>query len=204
MRVRDIPIPDGATDVSYMKRRGDIRFQVTSDFNTAGDFYAKKLAEQKWTKSGRDNLQRDFWVQKFAKDKLSLEVRVDSRGEGSEVRLTPKGLMWDEDDQPTPKDLPLPKDATQLKYDDFFESIEFKSPSNVKTIAEFLTKELGERKWTKAATEYDLATFVRMNCRPSTIGVRTLFRSCAMPLARFPMLSIRCDRKNCASSSCRY
>jgi hypothetical protein len=32
----------------------------------------------------------------------------------------------------------------------------------VKAIAEFLTKELGERKWTKDATEFDLATFVRM------------------------------------------
>src|SRR6266481_4131012 len=73
MRVRDIPLPEGATDVSYMKRRGDIRFQVTSDFKTAGNFYAKKLAEQKWTKSGKDNLQRDFWVQKFSKDKVSLE-----------------------------------------------------------------------------------------------------------------------------------
>ena len=113
MRVRDIPIPDGATDISYMKRRGDVRFQVPSDFKTAGNFYAKKLAEEKWTKSGRDNLQRNFWVQQFAKDKLSLEVRVDSRGEGSEVRLTPKGLMWDEDDQPTPKDLPLPKDPAR-------------------------------------------------------------------------------------------
>src|SRR6476661_5107371 len=87
MRVRDLPIPDGATDVSYMKRRGDIRFQVPSDFKTAGNFYAKKLAEQKWAKSGKDNLQRNFWVQKFAKDKWSLEVRVDSRGEGSEIRL---------------------------------------------------------------------------------------------------------------------
>ena len=48
----------------------------------------------------------------MSKDKSSLEVRVDSRGGGSEVRLTPKGLMWEEDDQPTPKDLPLPKDAT--------------------------------------------------------------------------------------------
>src|SRR5262245_3451595 len=97
MRVKDIPIPEGATDVSYMKRRGDIRFHVTSDFKTAGTFYTNKLAEQKWTKSGKDNLQRNFWVQKFAKDKMSLEVRVDSRGEGSEVRLTPKGIAWEED-----------------------------------------------------------------------------------------------------------
>ena len=161
LRVKDIPIPEGATDVSVMKRRGDIRFQVKSDFKTAGDFYAKKLVEQKWAKSGKDNLQRNFWVQTFAKDKVSLEVRVDSRGTGSEVRLTPKGLMWEEDDQPTPKDLPLPKDATEIEYDDFFESIEFKTAADVKATAEFLTKELGDKKWTKGATEFDLTTFVR-------------------------------------------
>ncbi|MBM3204130.1 hypothetical protein FJZ55_09540, partial [Candidatus Woesearchaeota archaeon] len=162
MRVRDIPIPDEATDVSTMKRRGDIRFRVKSDFKTAGNFYTKKLTEQKWTKSKKDNLQRNFWVQKFEKDRLSLEVRVDSRDGGSEVRLTPQGLMWEEDDQPTPKDLPLPKDATEIEYDDFFESIEFKSPTGVKLLAESLTKELDERKWIKKETEYDLENFVRM------------------------------------------
>ncbi|MBX3421130.1 MAG: hypothetical protein KF752_06195 [Pirellulaceae bacterium] len=113
-RVRDLPIPDGATDVSYMKRRGDVRFQVPTDFKTTGNYYGKTLAEQKWTKTGKDNLQSNFWVQKFAKNTLSLEVRVDSRGGGSEVRLTPSGLMWDEGDQPTPKDLPLPKETTEV------------------------------------------------------------------------------------------
>ena len=73
------------------------------------DFYAKKLAERQWTKAAKDNLQRNFWVQTFSKGEISLEVRVDGRGEGSEVRLTPKGMMWEEDDQPTPKDLPLPE-----------------------------------------------------------------------------------------------
>lgn len=162
MRVRDLPIAEGAKDITYVKRRGDVRFQVPSDFKTVGDFYAKKLAEQKWAKSGKDNLQRNFWVQTFSQDKVSLEVRVDSREGGCEVRLTPKGMMWEEDDQPTPKDLPLPAGATAIEYDDFFESIEFKSPSNVKTVVEFLSKELAERKWSKADTEFDLATFVRM------------------------------------------
>ena len=162
MRVRDVPVPEGATDITYVKRRGDVRFQVTSDFKTVGNYYAKKLTEQRWTKSARDNLQRNFWVQTFSKDKMSLEVRVDSREGGSEVRLTPKGMMWEEDDQPTPKDLPLPAEATEIEYDDFFQSIEFKSPSDVKSVVEFLSRELEKRKWTRAATEYDLATFVRM------------------------------------------
>ena len=133
LRVRDIPVPEGATDVSYMKRRGDVRFQVASDFKTAGNFYAKKLAEQKWTKSGKDNLQRNFWVQKFAKGKLSLEVRVDSRGDGQRGSAHAEGTDVGRRRSTHPKDLPLPKDATDIEYDDFFESIEFKSPSNVKT-----------------------------------------------------------------------
>ena len=162
MRVRDLPIPEGATDITYVKRRGDVRFQVESDFKTAGEFYARKLAEQRWTKSAKDNLQRNFWVQTFSKGNVSLEVRVDSEDEGSEVRLTPKGMMWEEDDQPSPKDLPLTADATEIEFDDFLESIEFKSPSDVKTVVEFLTGELEKRQWTKAATEFDLATFVRM------------------------------------------
>jgi hypothetical protein len=162
LRVKDLPVPEGASDVSYMKRRGDVRFTVESDFKTTGNFYAKKLTELKWAKSGRDNMQSNFSVQKYAKGKMALEVRVDSRGTGSEVRLTPKGLMWEEDDQPSPKDLPLPKDATDVEYDGFFESIKLKSPANVKALSETLSQELAERKWTKAGTEFDLETFVRM------------------------------------------
>jgi hypothetical protein len=162
LRVKDLPIPEEATEITYLKRRGDVRFQMASDFKTVGSFYLKKLTESKWTKSGRDNLQRNFQVQTFTKGNVSLEVRVDSRGTGSEVRLTPTGMMWEEDDQPTPKDLPLPADAAEIEYDDFFESIEFTCASDVKTVAEFLSQELEKREWTKAATEFDLATFVRM------------------------------------------
>ena len=162
LRVRDLPVPEGASDITYVKRRGDVRFLVTTDFKTTGSFYAKKLAELGWKKSAKDNSQRNFLVQTFSKDQVSLEVRVDSEEGGSEVRLTPTGMVWEEDDQPTPRDLPLPADATEIEYDDFFESIEFKSPSDVKSVVDFLSKELEQRKWTKAATEFDLETFVRM------------------------------------------
>jgi hypothetical protein len=64
--------------------------------------------------------------------------------------------------------LPLPTDAKEIQYDDFFESIEFKSPSNVKTIADFLTQELGKRNWTKEATEFDLENFVRLKFTQGT------------------------------------
>jgi hypothetical protein len=161
-RVKNLPVPEGASEISFMKRRGDVRFMMDSDFKSVGKLYAQKLGELKWIKAGKDNLQQDFWVQKFALGKMLLEVRTDGRGTGCEVRLTPQGLMWEEDDQPTPKDLPLPKDAVEIEYDDFFESIEMKSPSDVKTLAETLAQELVARKWTKEATEYDLETFVRM------------------------------------------
>src|SRR5262245_16162443 len=46
LRVKNLPIPEGATDISFMKRRGDIRFKVTSDVRETGDWYAKQLAAQ--------------------------------------------------------------------------------------------------------------------------------------------------------------
>ncbi len=109
LRLKGLPIPEGATGISSVKQRGDVRFNVTSDFKTIGNFYAKQLGEQRWTKSGKDNLQQDFWVQTFAKDKMSLQVRVAKREDGSEVRLTPTGLLWDDDAQPSPKNVPIPK-----------------------------------------------------------------------------------------------
>ena len=122
LRLKGLPIPEGATDISSMKQRGDVRFNVTSDFKTIGNFYAKQLGEQRWTKSGKDNLQQDFWVQTFAKDKMSLQVRVAKREGGSEVRLTPTGLLWEEDDQPSPtnfpKNFPIPKVGKAASADD--------------------------------------------------------------------------------------
>lgn len=61
------------------------------------------------------------------------------------------------------RDLPIPEGATEVEYDDFFESIEFKSQSSVTELAEFLTQQLTDKNWTKEATEYDLETFVRMS-----------------------------------------
>src|SRR4029078_5026335 len=77
MRVRDLPIPEGGNDITYVKNRGDVRFQMKRNFKIVGSDYAKKLTEQRWTKSGKDNLQSNFWVQHFSKDNLALEVRVD-------------------------------------------------------------------------------------------------------------------------------
>jgi len=153
LHVKDLPIPEGATDISFMKRRGDIRFKVTSDVRETGNWYAKQLGSQRWTKSGKDNLQKSFWVQKFARDKMLLEVRVDSREGGSEVRLTPKGMLWDEDLAPHAKDLPIPNDATDVTYDDFFEKVEFKSPSGAGAIAGFLSEGLERQSWAMSGTD---------------------------------------------------
>ena len=37
VRVKDLPIPEGATEITYLKRRGDVRFQIASDFRTGGN-----------------------------------------------------------------------------------------------------------------------------------------------------------------------
>ena len=162
MLVHDLPIAEGATEVTYVKRRGDVRFKVAADFKTVGQYYARTLTAQQWKKSGRDNLQRSFWVQKFTKGTAKLEVRVANRDGGSDVRLTPKGMAWEEDNQPTPQDVPIPEDATDVEYKDVVEWIRFNSPSDLKSVVSFLSTELEKRRWVKEATVFDLANFVRL------------------------------------------
>lgn len=152
-RVQEIPIPKDASDVSYMRKRGDIRFKVSLDMKTAGNFYATTLKEQQWTKSGKDNLQKNFWVQSFAKNHCKLEVRVDQRDGSCEIRLTPTGFAWDEDLAPRPKDLPIPEDAKEIKYDDFFERIEFQSATPLDRLADFYVSKLDPKTWVKSGED---------------------------------------------------
>jgi len=152
-RVQDIPLPKDASDVTYVRKRGDIRFKVTADMKTAGEFYAAKLKELQWAKSGKDNLQKNFTVQTYAKGTTKLEVRVDQRGDGCEIRLTPTGFVWDEDLAPKPKDLPISDDAKEIKYDDFFERIEFQSATAIDKLAEFYATKLETKTWTKSGDD---------------------------------------------------
>lgn len=161
-RVQEIPLPKDATDVTYVRRRGDIRFNVTSDMKAAGNFYATVLNEQKWTKPKKDNLQKNFWVQSFVLKDLTLEVRVDQRESGCEVRLTPKGFAWDEDLAPRPKDLPIPKEVKELKYDDFFERIEFQSAMTLDQLADFYVDKLDTKIWSKSGTDVITSSAVQL------------------------------------------
>jgi len=160
--VREIPLPTDAADVSYVRRREDIRFNVPGDMKAAGNFYAAALAQQQWTKSKKDNLQRNFWVQSFAKPGLSLEVRVDQRASGCEIRLTPQGFAWDEDLAPRPQNLPIPEDAKDLKYDDFFERIEFQSATTPEQLAEYYAEKLDSKTWSKSGADTVSANTVQL------------------------------------------
>ena len=153
-RVQEIPLPKDAADVTYVRRRGDIRFKVATDMKTSGSFYATTLKEQQWTKAAKDNLQKNFWVQSFSKNELKLEVRVDMRDGGCEIRLTPTGFAWDEDAAPRPKDLPIPEDAKELKFDDFFERIEFQSATPVDQLADFYVHKLDAKTWSISGKDF--------------------------------------------------
>src|SRR5262249_27836569 len=118
--------------------------------------------KQQWTKSKKDNLQKNFWVQSFAKKDLALEVRVDQQGSGCEIRLTPKGFAWDEDLAPRPKDLPIPEDAKEIKYDDFFEWIEFQSATPLDRLAEFYVGKLDAKIWSKSGNDVVTADRVQL------------------------------------------
>jgi hypothetical protein len=102
MRVRDLPVPEGAAEITfYEAARGMFRFQVRSDFKTTGGFYSARLAGAKMDQiRQRQPTAQLLGTEVFRRVNVSLEVRVDSRPGGSEVRLTPNGMMWEEDDQP--------------------------------------------------------------------------------------------------------
>jgi hypothetical protein len=161
-RVQEIPLPKEARDTTYVRSRGDIRFKITSNMKAAGNFYATTLNEQQWTKLKKDNLQKNFWIQSFAKKELSLEVRVDQREGDCEIRLTPKGFIWDEDLAPRPKDLPIPEDVKELKYDDFFERIEFQSATPLDRLADFYVSKLDTKTWSRTGTDLVTAGTVQL------------------------------------------
>lgn len=147
MLVRDIKLPKDATDATYSKSRGDVRFKVSMDMKAAGEFFKNELTKDQWTKPKKDNLQKSFWVQTFSKQGKTLEVRTDNRDGGCEVRLTPTGLLWDEDLAPLVKDIPVPSDASEVKYDDFFESIEFQHTLSTKELSDFYAQKLDSKVW---------------------------------------------------------
>jgi len=160
--VREIPLPADASDVTYVRSRGDIRGKVATDLKTTGDFYATTLAAQGWTKAKKDNSQRNFRVQTFAKPGLSLEVRVDQRAAGCEIRLTPQGFAWDEDLAPRPEDLPIAEDAKDVEYEDFFQRIEYRSSLSPERLASFYAEKLDPKTWTKSTDDTVAADDVRL------------------------------------------
>ncbi len=149
-RVQEIPLPKDATDVSYSRSRGDIRMKFPADMKAAGEFYRTELTQQKWTKSKKDNLQKNFWVQTFGNGNRTLEVRADNRGAGCEIRLTPTGYLWDEDAAPHPEDIPIPEDASNVEYDDFFEKIEYQHADTPEKLVEFYDSKLIPPTWSKS------------------------------------------------------
>ena len=153
MLVKEIKLPKDAKDVTYSKQRGDIRFQMTVDMKAAGESIKAELTAAQWTKPQKDNLQKNFWVQKFAKQGKTLEVRTENRDGGCDVRFTPGGMLWDEDFAPLVKDIPIPKDAMDIKYDDFFEAIEFRHTLAIKELTEFFSTKLDSKVWSVSGAD---------------------------------------------------
>ncbi len=151
-RVQEIPLPKDAKEISYLKSRGDIRMKLAGDMKKAGEFYRSELTQKQWTKSAKDNLQKTFWVQTFKKQNLELVVRTSNNSdEECDIRLTPKGFLWDEDFAPRPEDIPIPDNTQQLKYDDFFTSIEFQHADSPKQLIDFYASKLDSKTWTNSS-----------------------------------------------------
>ena len=151
--VQEIPFPQEAKEISYSKSRGDIRMTFPKDMKAAGEFYRNELTKNQWTKSGKDNVQARFWVQTFKKGNLELVIRTENRGSGCDIRVTPKGFLWDEDLAPRPQDIPVPEDAANVNYDDFFQRIEFEHKSSFKEMVEYYNTKLPEKTWAKSGED---------------------------------------------------
>ncbi len=154
--VHEIPLPKGATDLSYMKSRGDVRMKVAGDMKQAGEFYQTELTQKQWIKSTKDNLQKTFWVQTFSKQNLEIVVRTSNiDGGGSDIRLTPKGYLWDEDFTPHPEDIPIPENAIQLSYNELFSAIEFQHKDSPRKLVDFYKSKLDAKTWQPTNSSID-------------------------------------------------
>ena len=171
-RVQEIPFPAEAKDISYSKSRGDIRMTFSEDMKAAGEFYRNELTKNQWAKSGKDNVQARFWVQTFKKGNLELVIRTENKGTGSDIRVTPKGFLWDEDLAPRPEDIPVPADAAGIEYDDFFERIKFEHKSTFKEMVEYYNAKLPEKTWAKSGEDSirsDSAALTRKSGKASLV-----------------------------------
>ena len=96
VNVKNLPLPEGASDVAYKKLVQQISFKSDSDVKTTAEAFAEGLKKQGWKDSGADLVGAQSAILTRKLGKAELTIFVKPAGDGSTVTMMTKGLSWDD------------------------------------------------------------------------------------------------------------
>ncbi len=96
LNVKDLPLPEGASDVAYKKLVEQMTFKTANDVETTAEAFATGLKKQGWERSGADLIGGTSAILRRKMGKAELTIFVKPSGEGSAVTMMTSGLSWDE------------------------------------------------------------------------------------------------------------
>ena len=94
--VRDLPLPEGASEVAYKKLVEMITYKCPSDVKATATFLTEKLAASGWSKSGPDLVTPASAILARERGTATLRLIITTSDAGSEVKLFTTGLAWDD------------------------------------------------------------------------------------------------------------
>jgi hypothetical protein len=102
LNVKELPIPQDATDVEYKKLVQHIGFHHPSDYKTMAADLVKKLTAQGWKIDGGDRVAAKpkippkSYILDCRRGEATLTIFVKPAESGSQVTIFSKGLLWAE------------------------------------------------------------------------------------------------------------
>jgi hypothetical protein len=96
VNVKDLPLPEGSSDIAYKKLVQQMTFKTESDVETTAETFSAGLKKQGWERSGADLVAATSAILKRKLGKAELTIFVKPAGEGSEVTMMTRGLSWEE------------------------------------------------------------------------------------------------------------
>ncbi|MEK6261800.1 MAG: hypothetical protein AABP62_24645 [Planctomycetota bacterium] len=197
--------------LTFNKKSGEVSFcnanAKGSSISVSGGGLTGTLAVKEGRVIGKAALKSDkgddrgsFDVQFDLELIAAIIVPDDKPTKKEKSKGTTKGKEDSSDEDSKPKkgkatadsinvyDLPIPKDATDIERKKLVEHIHFKSPSDVKTVTDFLIKQFDEQKWSKTGADLaapkssilnrtkgasSLTIFVKPGDKGSTVTIMT-------------------------------
>ena len=96
LNVKDLPLPEGASEVAYKKIVQQLTFNAKDDVETTAESFSAGLKKQGWERSGSDLIGANSAILKRKRGKAELTIFVNPSDEGSKVTMMTSGLSWDE------------------------------------------------------------------------------------------------------------